>query len=102
MKLYVVVDSALPPGLQLAQSVHAAFHLSVEHPEVISRWYADSNYLVVLSHPDPDSLPLAPAVVVREPDLPGCPVTAVAYLPHPSVGRALSSLPLALREMAMS
>jgi hypothetical protein len=89
--------------LQLAQAAHAAFQLSVNHPEAVDRWHAESNFLVVLSHPDPLSLSGDFVVeVVTEPDLPGDPVTAVAFLPHPGVGRALSSLPLALREPSMS
>ena len=101
-KLYVVVDAALPPGQQLAQSVHAAFQLSVRYPEAIARWHEDSNFLVVLSAPFPSDLPVGHGrIVVVEPDLPGCPVTAVAYVPHPDVTRALANLPLALKQVAM-
>ena len=106
-KLYVVVDAALSPGQQLAQAVHAAFQLSYRFPSATARWFADSNYLVVLSSPDPEAharqlVNWAKCVVVHEPDLPDNPVTAVAFLPHPSVGRALSSLPLALKQVAMA
>lgn len=101
-KLYVVVDEALSPGQQLAQAVHAAFQLSVTYPTAIARWHEDSNFLVVLAAPDPASIraPM-PGVAVTEPDLPGSPVTAVAFLPDPAVTRALSNLPLALKQVAM-
>ena len=98
------MDDSLPPGHQLAQAVHAAFQLSVRWPTRVSDWYHDSNYLVVLASPDPlswvERLAL-PCTVVTEPDFPGEPVTAVAFLPHTDVGRALSSLPLALKDRAM-
>lgn len=107
-KLYVVVDAALPPGQQLAQSVHAAFQLSCMFPAAIKRWHTDSNYLVVLAAPNLDEvlhrcapvLLMAGHVVTREPDMPGNPVTALAFTPHPDITRALSSLPLALKGMS--
>lgn len=103
-KLYVVVDAALSPGLQLAQAVHAAFHASVFWPDQIRRWHLESNFLVVLASPDP----LAEAqrigtefVTVREPDLDYA-ITAVVFLPSEHVTRGLSNLPLALKEPAMT
>lgn len=101
-KLYVVVDEALPPGMQLAQATHAAFQLSVVFPEAIKRWHLTSNFLVVLAAPisllrdlheqEPEHIP------VFEPDLPENPLVALAFLPHPRVNKLLASLPLALKE----
>jgi len=97
--------------MQLAQAVHAAFQIATAFPSRVSQWHRDSNYLVVLSSPDVNNtVPTVQSagnintgwVFVTEPDLPGDPVTAVAYLPAPHVGRALSSLPLALKERAMT
>jgi hypothetical protein len=106
-KLYVVVDEELSPGQQLAQATHAAFQLSVDFPEAVSFWHAASNYLVVLSHPHPEALlddPHLPPpnAVVREPDFPGDPVTAVAWLPRPDVTDALRFFPLALKERVVT
>ena len=104
-KLYVVVDVALSAGQQLAQAVHAAFQLSVRFPVQTEEWHEKSNFLVVLSSPDPlaDAIRIKQAhVIVTEPNFDGNPVTAVAFLPHPDVGRLLSAHPLALREPAMS
>ena len=104
-KIYVVVKDDLSPGQQLAQATHAAFQLAVQYPSRVTDWYWDSNFLVVLSSPDPLShVPRIGTrhVIVVEPDYPGKPVTAVAFLPAPNVGRYLSHLPLALREPAMT
>jgi hypothetical protein len=116
-KLYVVVDETLPPGQQLAQAVHAAFQLSVDWPDRVRDWWITSNYLVVLSCPDPIAertrvhqagmtVQGQPEVTrcssVYEPDLPGDPCTAVAFCPADHVGRALSSLRLALKEVVMA
>jgi hypothetical protein len=105
-KLYVVVDEALPPGLQLAQATHAAFQLSVVFPERVRKWHLTSNFLVVLAAPisvlrdfherGPEHIP------VFEPDLPENPLVALAFLPDPRVNRLLSALPLALKERAMT
>lgn len=104
-KLYIVVRDDLPPGQQLAQSVHAAFQLAIQFPDDCRSWVMDSNYLVILSDPSPPHVaarlafhhPSVGFIETVEPDLPGSPITAVAFLPSPHVTRALSALPLALR-----
>lgn len=102
-KLYVLVDERLPTGLQMAQVAHACFDLSLKYPLTIARWHDVSNFVVILGSSD---LPFDSGVVlgtdstivasfVVEPDLPHCPLTAVAFCPHPAVGPALAGFPLA-------
>lgn len=50
-KLYVVVDRALAPGLQISQAMHAAHAFAAQHPACEAEWYATSNTLAVLSAP---------------------------------------------------
>ncbi len=115
-KLYVVVKDDLPPGQQLAQACHAAFQIGVMFNRDIAEWFRRSNYLVVLAASDINEVRRHVCAkdevadrkhtrygIVTEPDLPGCPQTAIAFLPdQPWVGQALSSLPLALKEAAWS
>jgi len=56
VKFYIAVRRDLAPGPQLAQAVHAAIQFSQEWPELISPWYIDSNFLVVVSVADEDAL----------------------------------------------
>lgn len=100
--MYIIVDGKLPPGAQAAQAVHAAFDIALEHPKATAKWH-ESNYVIVLSS---DNLLVdaarvtdlgIPAVYVREYDLDNA-LTAVAFVPDPRVGIALSDLPLALRD----
>jgi hypothetical protein len=108
VKLYIVVRSDLPPGLQAAQAVHAAFSFACEYPEEMRRWHLESNFIVVLNaHNEVDlacwwaRIAHAPCrVIVHEPDI-GNRATAFAVLGE-EAGRQLSSLPLALRERAMT
>lgn len=103
MKLYTVVRGDLPPGAQLAQSVHAMRLFVADHPDVDRAWYETSNNLVCLSVPDQAMLEqlaerAASAGVevsmFTEPDLDDQP-TALAI--GPAGARLVSSLPLALR-----
>ena len=79
------------------------------YPQSVAQWNDDSNYLIVLSSPDPlshvpkdySNLHDGKYIVVREPDYEGNPVTAVAFLPDPYMERSLSSLPLALKGARM-
>jgi peptidyl-tRNA hydrolase len=109
-RLYVVVRADLSRGLQIAQSVHAAFHFSAEHPDLVGPWLRDSNFLVVCSVPtEGDLMDLISAAhakgiersAVREPDLDD-EITAVAFAPGDAARRLCSALPLALREVAMT
>jgi peptidyl-tRNA hydrolase len=105
--LFIVVRKDLPPGLQTAQAVHAAFLFASEHPEAMAKWHEESNFVVVLTITNEASLRnryrklpshCARAMVV-EPDL-GDECTAFAVL-GADAGRMLSDLPLALKEVAM-
>lgn len=95
MKLYIVTRSDIPPGLMLAQSVHAgrAFGGDVSSGE----------NLACLEVPDESALLSLiqravcrdiPHTVFREPDLDGT-VTSVAF--GKGARRILSNLPLALK-----
>lgn len=55
-KFYIAVRRDLPPGPQLAQSVHAAIQFCQEWPGVAEQWYTESNFLVVVSMKDEDAL----------------------------------------------
>lgn len=103
-KLYILVDEKLPPGLQMAQVAHAAFDLSLTHRALLQGWHRESNYVVVLASSDlvadinrvlHNAAGPTYHVTVFEPDLPGEPMTAVAFVPAPWVGPALACLPLA-------
>lgn len=109
-RLYIAVRADLPPGLQLAQSVHAAFAYAEDCPDLVHRWITDSNYLVIVSVPDEDALlDLISAaarkgighVAVREPDI-NDEVTACVFTPGEAARRFCSSLPLALRDTSIS
>jgi hypothetical protein len=82
---------------------HAALDLAVSHPDLVGRWHASSNTLVVLCTPDEPSLrwlchEVAAAgltcVTFHEPDLGGA-LTAAAL--EPGAAALVSHLPLALR-----
>lgn len=109
-KLYVLTRQDLSPGQQATQSAHAAFSLAHEHPELTRDWYERSSYLVLLGVPDEPALRAwierladvgATMISWREPDLDD-ELTSLAVAPSPGVERALSSLPLLLREPAMT
>ena len=106
-KLYVLVRADLPPGLQGAQAAHAAFHFSVDHPDLTARWVRDSNYLILLAVPDEQALLRLTRRVeaagvtfslVREPDM-ADEATAVAVAPSRSA-RVFANLPLFGRDFA--
>lgn len=100
-KLYVLIRDDLPPGLQLAQAVHAATAFALAHPDLAS----STPNVVVLAVADEPAL-LAhvhaggrrPGVVFREPDI-GDEATAYATV---STGINFSCLPLAGRVPAMT
>lgn len=76
----------------------------MKHPEIITPWFHDSDYLVVLSCPDEAALlalaERAPGLfhVQREPDLDNT-ATAVVYEPNNGPNRhLLSCYPLAFKE----
>lgn len=102
----------LSPGLQAAQAAHAAFQFAVEHPEETRSWYSGSNYLILVSVPDEDSLlewadlvyrEGVPYSLVTEPDLPNGvndvgQHTSLAVNPS-HLGDRFSSLPLLGKEV---
>lgn len=47
-KLYVVVRSDLPSGVQLAQAIHAKDEFAMKYPETNRLWWEQSNYICVL------------------------------------------------------
>lgn len=100
----------MTPGLQLAQSTHAAFHFFAEWPSFTRAWLSNSNFLVVVAVPDEQGLANLAAqaaeegiarVIVREPDLDNT-ITAIALQPGSDARRMCASLPLALKEKAMT
>ncbi len=98
--------SDLPPGLQLAQSVHAMAEFQTRYPSTVTNWVKNSNYLVVVGVPDEEALlDLAARAnweaqiethLVREPDL-GDEATALALQPGSEAQKLCASMPLALR-----
>ena len=47
-KLYVVVRADISPGRMIAQAVHGYKEFSIQHPEVDTDWYENSNQKVIL------------------------------------------------------
>jgi peptidyl-tRNA hydrolase len=98
--MYILTRADLSPGLQAAQSVHAAFLLSTQSPEAVDVWLKESSTLVLLSVPDEDALfqwrdllgAKVPHVLVREPDL-GNEATSIIFAPSP-YGSCFAELPL--------
>lgn len=103
-KLFVVVDSTLAPGLQIAQAIHAARAFAAEHPDLEADWFDRSNTVAVLTLAGERALlKLAnaaaaldvPCATFEEPDLLGR-TTALALAPGPTSARLVRALPLAL------
>lgn len=103
-KLYVIVRSDLPAGLEAAQCCHAMRLFAAEHPETERAWYEGSNNLVLLSVPSEGKLKALAANLeahglkvssFTEPDLDG---QTTAITVEPGAGKLLSTLPLALRD----
>jgi peptidyl-tRNA hydrolase len=109
-RFYIIVRDDLPPGLQAAQAVHAALAFFHKHPVSIGRWLLASNFLVIVSTPNEETLLdlITEAhtrgiahVGVREPDV-NDEVTAVALAPGTAARQLCANMPLALREVSMS
>lgn len=90
--------------------MHAAFHFLHDHPSVVKPWILTSNFLVVVSVADENALLdlITEAsrrgitrLAVREPDLDN-EATAVALAPGHPAQKLCASLPLALKERAMT
>ncbi len=104
MKLYVIVRADLPPGLQIAQSIHAARQFAADHQAVEQEWFRKSNTVAVLSVPDETALRKLKTKAemkgvqyseFREPDLSDS-MTAMALAPTDAARRLCRALPLAL------
>ena len=104
--MYLAVRADLTPGLQIAQSVHAAFHFFRDWPALAGRWLTESEFLVVVAVPDELALAELAARAVeegiartiwREPDLDNA-ITAVALEPGEVAARLCAQMPLALRD----
>lgn len=96
----------MEPGLQAAQTAHAAFQFAIEHPDVTAKWHDESSYLIVLGVPDEDTLldyaDLAhfegvPYTMMVEPDL-GNQHTSLAVAPS-HLWQKFSALPLLGKEL---
>lgn len=103
-RLYVVVDGTLPPGLQIAQAIHAKDEFTREHPHAEQEWARTSNTISVLQVAgeqalrgviDAASTLDVPHSFFEEPDLDGR-VTAVALAPTMMSARIVRGLKPAL------
>lgn len=101
-RLYIIVPEDLPPGLAAAQVAHVAFQYATRHPEITLEWLRDSQYLIVLTVPDEESLvllatrALEAGLVIEswhEPDF-NDQFTALALQPGEVARRLTSNLPL--------
>jgi len=106
-KLYLVTRRDISPGYQAVQSCHAIRQFTAEHCERDAEWFANSNYLALLSVVD--EVELMRLIVAakdlglrwsafREPDICGG-ITAIAIEPHLKTAELCKELPLALREL---
>lgn len=104
--MYILTRTDLDPGLQAAQTAHAAFQFACEHSDVTAKWHRDSSYLIVLGVPDEETLTDyarlveqagVPCSLFREPDI-GDEATALAVAPS-ELWRMFSDLPLLGKEL---
>ena len=103
-KLYIVVRADLLPGQQLAQSVHAAFQFSKEHPNIAINWMKKSNFICVLQIKNESELANLAVKTIklnlahsefREPDYNNS-LTAIAIEPGQKTKELVKNLRLAL------
>lgn len=99
-KLYAVVRSGLPPGAKACQAAHALRAFQDAYPEIESRWWAESNTLVMLETDQLEALEAEahakgiPCVRFVEPDwAPEGTLTALVL--GPDAKRIVNRLPLA-------
>lgn len=90
----------------LAQSCHAAFAFSKEHPDISKEWQEISNYIGILAARsefefnqiiEKSTSQNIKFSLFREPDLDNQ-ITAIALAPGPESKKICSQLPLALKE----
>lgn len=103
--MYIVVRSDLPPGLQIAQSIHAFREFCELYPQIESEWYTKSNYIVVLSANNIEHLTSlidqckdldVKVAIFQEPDIDNQ-ITAIAIEPGDTSKKIVRRLPLALK-----
>lgn len=108
--MVVVTRRDLHPGAQAAQLVHAAQQFEKEHLNLQNEWYFKSNYIVLLSCENEESLKnlLLKANIkdikysaFTEPDL-NNELTAVAFEPCEDTCKLVSNLPLAFKEYTIT
>jgi hypothetical protein len=98
-KLFTIVREDIPPGYQLAQTLHAGIDLvlSKNHNTTASDWKLNSNTVICLSVTDEESLKIVYLEAVRlghnpviftEPDI-GDQFTSFAFISHSEAGRQL-------------
>lgn len=104
-RLYVVTRKDLIPGLQLAQSVHAAVAFVHQFPELEGKWYTISNNLACLACENEEELKARLELVkahglsateFREPDL-GDALTSFSV--ESGAKKLLRDLPVALQDL---
>lgn len=106
--MYIVTRRDLTPGQQIAQVAHAMAEIAVEIPASISKWYQESQFIVVLSVKDEDELfnlykklydQELGVYSFYEPDI-NDELTAFAVDPkhYTEASKLLSSIPLAFQE----
>lgn len=99
-RLYVVVRSDLPPGLQMAQACHAVRAFSTGRPvllfdeNLIALNATPAELMGILARVHHEQIPYAP---FYEPDL-DLQLTAIAISGDGQARRILSTYPLALRD----
>lgn len=105
-KLVVVTREDLSPGLQVAQTTHAAVDFCLRNPDLAKEWNTVSNYLVCLAVKDENALQSLIKrcqnaglrhYVFREPDV-GNQITAICIEPSEITQKLISNIPLALKE----
>ena len=107
-KLSLVTRRDIAPGYQAVQSCHAMRQFTAEHSQRDNEWFANSNYLALVSVTDEVELMRLIAEAkdrglrwsaFREPDV-GGQITAIAIEPHPKTAELCKGLPLALKEFS--
>lgn len=105
-KLIVITRRDLTPGAQAVQSAHAAIDFQHQFPQISQNWNKLSNYLILLSVDNEDSLKHQiqkiikfnlSHVVFKEPDMDNQ-ITAVCIEPSEKSRKLFSHLPLTLKE----
>lgn len=103
--MVVVTRRDLLPGVQVAQTTHAAIDFCLQNPDLAKEWNKVSNYLVCVSAKDEDALKKLSwkcierglkHYVFREPDV-GNEITAVCIEPSDLTQKLISSYPLTLK-----